>query len=1157
MSKIRVRLLLLPLILQLCGFTILLPNTHRVPSNFRTIQSAIDRSIAGDTILVDEGIYFENIRINKNIVVASRFILDKARSHIDRTIIDGSRSRDYLKASTVVFIDRTDTTSMLIGFTIRGGSGSYDHAPGDIFSEHWIGGGGIALSNAGARIAHNIIRENVVTSRDSFTFVFGGGIATINASHRKPLPPYFIIEYNTVDANHCESIYAEAAGIFVGQPGIIRHNMVIRNKVVSQKRSPGGGVYTALFDDYDIHVDGNYICKNSAGIGGGVLVTSAFIRRGRAIFTNNIIAENDALEVGGAVNVAEEAYAIFINNTIVRNKGLASGGGINVTYGAHATLLNNILWKNEVDQVSLWGNVQAYNNLSDGILLGKNNIAEDPEFLPDDTLYRLSPNSPCIGTGASTLHLLTKDFPMPQKDFHDSLRSHLSGSAPDIGAIESPWDHSDATDRILNEQLSMDESNLKLTLLFRQITPTERKKESQQILRAGGMAITCVVNDTVSLNAINHAPLSFTLPPGRNLLEVEIRARARDSSVGLNVYYHLQGADPQVRILRRNSSYLYYSYTDLNPGSYTLVMQPQDETQIIGHTNRISIAILVPPYWYQRWWAYGMYTIVLIVVGMSLYKVRLNRFRLEQKVIVEHLQSEKLSEMNSLKSRFLANISHELRTPLSLILGPVDSLLAQQQNAECQEHLGIIQRNAQRLLRLIELLLQFSRLESGTIKLHVMEEDIIPTLRRIAGYFSSPAAKKQIEMRFIATHDMMRGLFDTEKIEHILQNCISNALKFTPPGGTVEVLVRKEQNDLVFSVKDSGEGIAPEHLQHVFERFYRVDTTHKTEGTGIGLSLSKELAEIHHGRMHIESEVGKGTEVTVRIPLSGYVASEIATGSSKISTLFEPLHGSSIPTVLESFIEVEEQPMILIAEDNEDARAFIRTQLSKHYAILEATDGDDALQKTKFRIPDLVISDVMMPKKDGRELCKALKHDERTCHIPVILLTALAEKDDRIKGLSTGADDYLVKPFDAQELVTRVRNLLENRKILREAFGKTVPLKPGDISITSLDDAFLQKTLSIINTHISNPEFSVEMLAQGIFLSRTQLHRKLKAITNFSATDLIRHLRMLRAKELLEKNSATIAEIADAVGFSNHSYFAKCFQEQFGLLPNEVRQHQK
>ncbi|MFA6470172.1 MAG: ATP-binding protein [Bacteroidota bacterium] len=1132
--------------------------SHRVPLQFPTIQSAINAAKMGDTVLVDEGLYYENIRINKNIVVASWFIADGDRSHIERTVINGSKAKDLSLGSTVTIREGTDSTCAVLGFTITGGSGTYIFAQDDVIGEHWIGGGGVILKDAGGRIAYNIICENVIDPPDSGYFSFGGGIAAEYTSIKKRLPPSVIIEQNIVHNNKCRGVYAEAAGMWVGQPGIVRHNVVMFNYLRSERRNPGGGIYVAMMDEYDIRVEANYVTHNRAGIGGGILVTSAFIRRGRAIFTNNIIAENEALEVGGAANIAEEAYAIFVNNTIVHNKGLASGGGINVTYGAHATLVNNILWNNAADQVSIWGNLQAYNNLSEGGLPGKGNISVDPRFLPGDSLFRLSPESPCIGTGAPTLRILAKEFSMPQKDFLDSLRSLPQGSMPDIGALESPWSHTASSDRILEDQSASVQSHVKLTMFLRQITPTERTSVSREIISAGKIATTIVVNDTAMTSIHTEVPpLSFTLPPGQNLLEVEIVARARDSSEGLNVYYHLKGADPQVRILRRKSSYLYYSYSDLKPGNYQLIIQPQDESMIIGYTNRFSINIAILPYWYQRWWAYVLFAITVLGISSGLYRMRLKRVLLEQRLTNEHLQSEKLNELSQLKSRFLANVSHELRTPLSLITGPVERLLENESNEQEKEQLGLIHRNAQRLMRLIELLLQYSRLESGTIKLRVAHEDILPILRRITGYFSSPASKKHIDLRFTTGQERLTGWIDTEKVEHILQNCISNAIKFTSEGGTIEVCAGMERDHLVLTVTDTGEGIAPEHLPHVFDRFYRVDTTHKTEGTGIGLSLSKELAEIHHGSIQLASKLGKGTVATIRIPLSGYSAKETDTMREILPPVQDQLQVESLRGAADISREADERPIILVAEDNEDARIFIRSQLSRHHQIIEATDGEQALHKTKFQIPDLVISDVMMPKLDGRELCTALKQDERTCHIPVILLTALSEKEDRIKGLNTGADDYLVKPFDAVELQIRVRNLLENRKKLREAFGKTVPLKPGEISMPSLDDVFLGKAISIVTAHMADEGFGVETFAREIFLSRTQLQRKIKAITNLPPSDFIRHLRLQRAKELLEVHTGSISEIADSVGFTNHSYFAKCFQEQFGILPNQVRNHQK
>lgn len=1139
---------------------IVISSQHRVPQQYRTIQSAINTSKAGDTVLVEHGIYFENIVINKNITLASRFIVDQDASHISNTIIDGSKPLDSLKASCIYIYGKTDSNCVIIGFTIRRGLGTFVHAPIEEgidptvlgVTEDWIGGGGIFMNNAGARIAYNVITENKLSTRIKNNFTYGAGIAANDSTFGKHLPSPFVIEHNTVCDNISSGIYAEGAGINVWQPGIIRHNTIIRNKTFSSTRSTGGGVAMGVIGNYDLIADGNYICNNTAGIGGGMLITTGTFRRGRSIVTNNIIANNKAFEVGGAANIAEGAYTLFVNNTIVGNKAMASGGGLNVTVGSHATLVNNIIWRNETEQISMWGDVQAITNDIEGGFPGRNNIHDDPKFLFDDSLFQLLPNSPCLGTGTDSIRIFQHQFPIPDYDFAGHRRPFPHKTSRDIGARESSFELPSISTDILLERISTLDSRVKLTMIIKQSALGERDVMTSEITRAGKMIATLIVNDT--LQSIVDPEISmpqFTLPPGDNLIELEIIGKGINKPKGINVFFWLEGFDPHVSRLRKNIGVAFNYYANLKPGKYKLIFQPQDQENIIGHTNRVAVEIIVPPYWYQQWWAYGVYAIVVIGIAYGFYRVQVNRLQLKQTVLKEHLNTEKAEELSKLKSRFLANVSHEFRTPLSLILGPIEFLLSKKNDPECVEQLSIVQRNAQRLMRLIELLLQFSRAESGTIKLAVAHEDVVPILRRFTGYFSSPAAKKQIEIKFVPEQEHIAGLIDKEKIEHIVQNCISNAVKFTLPGGAVNVRVRVENNDMIISVNDTGVGIAPEHLSHIFDRFYRVDTMHKTEGTGIGLSLSKELAEIHHGSIRIESALGKGTTVTVRIPLSGYSDSEKVALSPEISAIQESKHDYSDSK--QTVVDDKEQPIILIAEDNEDARLFIRTQLARQYTIIEVEDGMDALNKTKFQIPDLVISDVMMPRKNGLELCKELKEDERTSHIPIILLTALADREDKLKGLTTGADDYLVKPFDAQELLTRVKNLLDNRKKIRQAYGKTVELKPGEVFVTSVDEAFLQKAIGIITSHISESEFGVETFAHEIFLSRTQLQRKLKAITNLAPSDFIRQLRLQRAKELLEKNTGTVAEIADQVGFNNHSYFSKCFQEQYGILPNQIR----
>ncbi|MFA5831885.1 MAG: ATP-binding protein [Bacteroidota bacterium] len=1127
-------------------------STHRnVPHQYQTIQSAINASKPGDTVLVDEGIYYENILIKKNIVVASRFILDRNRSHIEQTIIDGSKPTDTFNASVVRIQGNTDTTCVLMGFTLRGGTGTYNYIVENNVGTPWISGGGICILNAGARIAHNFISANILSTRIGNNFTFGGGISTIDTTNGSNPPPYLIIEQNTVTGNRSAGDYAESGGIFTSQPGVIRHNVITENRTLSRRRAPGGGL-TVNVANYEVLIDGNYISRNIAGIGAGILLTSGFIRQGRIFVTNNIISDNEADEVGGGSNVGEQATAIFINNTIVNNSAKMRGGGINNPTGSHVSLLNNIIWSNSPDQIGAWQVLKTEHNLIADGYPGLSNVSSPPLFLSNDTLYRLSAESPAVGIGTSMFRLMGKAILFPSTDYHGAPRNLPAGTDPDLGAIESEWSSNEISSTIKNEWKNAADAHLTLTIDFQQLSAPIISPDTLTMLQEGRFATTITVNNNITYLYNDTTPeLSFVLPPGKNLFEFDLKARGRDLSKGLVCTYRMEGLDWQNNALFREWKYLYRAYSDLRPGSYTLLVFPQDENNYVVIANKIIIHIVVLPYWYQRWWAYALFAFGVILFVYGVYRNRIHQTLMEQRLLTEHLQSEKFNEMNSTKSRFLANVSHELRTPLTMIIGPIDSMLSQPLNKEFSDQLGYVQRNARKLLQLIEQLLQFSRLEAGSIALHVSQMDVIPLFRLITGYFTSQAAKKQVEMRFNAPSYPINGMIDAEKVEHIMQNCISNALKYTPSGGLIEVRIWQEKNEVVFSVKDTGEGIAPEHLPHVFDRFYRADPTHKTEGIGIGLSLTKELVEIHHGAIYLDSELGTGTTVTVRLPLSGYNVSDISP-VPYILEEFEPLHKiSSINDV--STDDQEELPIILIAEDNDDARGFIKLQLLKLYTVLEATDGADALNKTKFQIPDLVISDVMMPKKNGLELCQELKRDERTSHIPVILLTALSEKEDRLKGLTTGADDFLVKPFDAEELLTRVHNLLENRKKIREQYGKAVSLKPDEILVTSLNETFLIKAKAIVTNHIAEPEFGVEIFAHDMFLSRTQLQRKIKSVTNLTPGDFIRLLRLQRAKELLEKNAGSIAEIADSVGFTNHSYFAKCFQEQFGLLPNQIR----
>jgi DNA-binding response OmpR family regulator/nitrogen-specific signal transduction histidine kinase len=549
------------------------------------------------------------------------------------------------------------------------------------------------------------------------------------------------------------------------------------------------------------------------------------------------------------------------------------------------------------------------------------------------------------------------------------------------------------------------------------------------------------------------------------------------------------------------------------------------------------------------------------------YQLRLKQVRLKQQVEMEHFQAEHLAEVDRLKSRLFSNISHEFRTPLTLIVGPADQGLGADDVKTKDQKFHLIKDNAKRLLGLVNELLDFSRLESGMMRLQVSSGDIIQFLSRLVMSFESWAEKKRINLELRIDAESARGFFDRDKLEKIVNNLMSNALKFTSEGGTVTVqltlpspvssLKRERGEFLTIYVSDTGAGIPPDHLSHIFDRFYRVDETHTTEGTGIGLALTKELVDLHHGTIAVESAPGKGSMFTVVIPIekTAYKANEI---SDTAPQLEEREHiGVVTPSIkfrtVPSSPAAEGKPIVLIVEDNADLRVYIRGYLEADYAVHEAGNGKEGFDRATEMVPDIVISDVMMPEMDGVELCRALKQDVRTSHVPVILLTARAGIDSKIEGLEIGADDYVTKPFDTKELGARVRNLIEQRRQLRAKFSAGVVLKPGEVAVTSLDDALLKKVMEAVEMNIDNEDFGVDDLAREACLSRTHLNRKLQALTNLSPGEFIRYIRLQRAREMLEHGGGSIAEIAYQVGFGNLSHFSASFRERFGLLPSQVR----
>lgn len=536
---------------------------------------------------------------------------------------------------------------------------------------------------------------------------------------------------------------------------------------------------------------------------------------------------------------------------------------------------------------------------------------------------------------------------------------------------------------------------------------------------------------------------------------------------------------------------------------------------------------------------------------------------------LKHAEAQKLRELDAIKSTFFANISHEFRTPLTLIISPVEQMINGTFKGDFGKYYQIIHRNAKRLLHLVNQLLDMSKLESGKLKLEASEGHLDQFVKAIAGSFESLAFRQLIDLKIVVPPDEVLCFFDRDKVEKILVNLISNAFKFTGEGGTIKIeLLPFSENDqsnevCTIIISDTGIGIPAEQLPQLFDRFGSSRFSEVQSGSGIGLALTRELVLLHGGDIQVESKEGEGTTFTFTLGVnrSFFKNDEIiqskpvpaANSNEVFSDQVSRLSRDAIQPAFSSIYSSANQPVLLIAEDNPDVRTYIVDNLSDEYQIIEAENGKLAMDKALEHIPDLVISDVMMPEMDGTEFCKLLKSNEKTSHIPLIMLTARAEQSDKLAGLQTGADDYLVKPFDVRELQVRVANLTEQRRRLKEHFRKSLSaFATSPVEAESMDAVFLRRIRETVEANLEDETFSVVELGRLMGMSRSQLHRKLTALTDYSPNEVIRNMRLERAKQLLEKNTGTVSEVSYLCGFNSPAYFIKCFKDYFGVTPGEI-----
>jgi DNA-binding response OmpR family regulator/nitrogen-specific signal transduction histidine kinase len=525
-----------------------------------------------------------------------------------------------------------------------------------------------------------------------------------------------------------------------------------------------------------------------------------------------------------------------------------------------------------------------------------------------------------------------------------------------------------------------------------------------------------------------------------------------------------------------------------------------------------------------------------------------------------------LTEMDELKTQLYSNITHEFRTPLTLILGPLEQMLSSESNQDPdRKQVKLMRKNAKSLLRLVNEMLDLAKIDAHSLKLEIQEADIAKFIRTRFATFASLAGQKQVDFQFKISEYNHITFFDASKVEKVIYNLLSNAVKFTPKDGYINCranFIYNKTAAVEIVIENSGEGISPDELNKIFNRFHQIHNTksYNSPGTGIGLSLTRELVALMHGKINAESEPDILTRFSVFIPLGlehlkkdEYV---VVTDDSGLA------NAADIPEVEVTGLSMKNDnsdksttalPLVLIADDQAEIREYIGENLSDQFALKMAENGAIAYKLAVESIPDLVVTDVAMPEMEGIELCKKLKTDEKTSHIPVIMLTGKSGLNDKLTGLETGADAYLIKPFSIRELKLRIIKLIEQRHKLREKFTRNLNVEPRDIAVTSADEKFLIRALEIIERNMGNSEFEVSQFQQELLMSRTQLFRKLKAMTNQTPGDFIRTIRLKRAARLIEQNFGNVTQIAFEVGFNNPSYFAKCFKELFGKLPSDFQ----
>jgi hypothetical protein len=602
------------------------------------------------------------------------------------------------------------------------------------------------------------------------------------------------------------------------------------------------------------------------------------------------------------------------------------------------------------------------------------------------------------------------------------------------------------------------------------------------------------------------------------------------------------------------------SYSNLPQGTYRFLVKAANSDGKWNETPT-ELEIIILPVWYKTWWAFFLFAVAFIASTIFIFRYFWIRKSMKAELQMAQIDKERQKEVNEMKLRFFINISHELRTPLTLILAPLHEMLNKVNDRWQHKQLELMKQNANRLLHLVNQLLDYRKAELGVFGLKVKPVQVHRIIEKNFRFYEALAQQKGIQYDFCSEVEDKEILCDPNYLELIVNNLLSNAFKHTEEGHSITVSLKESGNNLLLQVKDTGSGIPLEEQKKIFERFYQVKSDHI--GSGIGLSLVQRLVELHHGHIELESAEGVGSTFSIFLPTDEkFYRPEEFQRESTITEIEQDYSSNSQETYIIDTEEISEkeseetakpqrQETILIAEDNTDIRQYLCEELGKSYHILQASNGEEALTILKEQDTDLILTDVMMPVMDGLQLCKQIKQSLRTCHIPVIILSAKTDLKEQLEGLQVGADDYIPKPFSMSMVAAKIKNLFRTRHRAIEHYSHSLEIEPEKVALNPLDEELLKKAMAIVEKNLDNVEFSTNDFAREMCMSRSNLHIKMKALTGESTNDFIRKIRFNQACKLLQEGRYTVSEISGMVGFNTPSYFATSFKKYFGCLPSE------